>query len=67
MNDDSMRDDIAVMLFVAIILFILAMYVISALYFDGLINLIEYGIDLIYLVIEAIKTLFRAIYETFLG
>jgi len=62
-----MRDEFAVLFFVGIILFILAMYIISALYFDGLVNFIDFIIDSINIAIDGVRTLFRAIYETFIG
>lgn len=62
-----MRDEFKVLFFIGTILFVLAMYIISALFFDGLVNFVNHIIDLFYLAIEGIKTLFRAIYETFIG
>lgn len=61
----SMQERTGLIIFVGIILFILFVYVISALYFDELILFFEYLWIAINQGIDAIQTLFRAIYETF--
>lgn len=60
-----MRENTGLIVFVAIILFILFVYVVSALYFDGLIQLFQFLGYLLAQAYDAVVTLFEAIYRTF--
>jgi len=60
-----MRDSIAVLIFITIILFILVTYVVSALFFDGLINMLEMIYELILQLWDIIKLVGESIQETY--
>lgn len=61
----DMQERTGLIVFVGIILFILFVYVISALYFDELLLFFEYLWMAVNQGLDAIQTLFRAIFETF--
>lgn len=62
-----MRDNVAVLLFIAIILFILVSYIVAALYFDGFLNMLDVIGNGLWQIWELIKLVFEAIYDTFVS